>query len=409
MARPPLALGHHGTIKTAHEDRGWVARCRFRDLDGVTRRVERWATSKAAAQHALQDELRGRRGERTEMLRPSSRFREAADIWMAKVRERRADSTADTYSHCLSNVVLPHLGELRLVECDVAQLDAFFSRLERARRVVEHDDGSTTEKVRYAANTRRQIRAIVGGIIQQAVLHKAMASNPVRELERIESPKGHRKAPPRGLTAEERRRLLAFVDTDKTAVRADLPDLIRFALGSGLRVGELCAVRWMDVDLDGIPVVTASDMRLVPVVAVRQNVYPVKGKGLAVHGGKSAMALRIVPLPEFVTDRLRARLHADDDPEWPVFASAGRDGLPTYRWPSNVRRSVRAVRERLDLGWMTPHTWRRTYATILDDEMSLTDRAKADLMGQAKFLKDTYVSRGELHPDAAVFLDAALR
>jgi integrase len=30
---------------------------------------------------------------------------------------------------------------------------------------------------------------------------------------------------------------------------------------------------------------------------------------------------------------------------------------------------------------MTPHTWRRTYATILDDEMSLTDRAKADLMG----------------------------
>ena len=37
---------------------------------------------------------------------------------------------------------------------------------------------------------------------------------------------------------------------------------------------------------------------------------------------------------------------------------------------------------------MTPHTWRRTYATILDDEIRLTDRAKADLMGQAKFLKD---------------------
>ena len=30
-------------------------------------------------------------------------------------------------------------------------------------------------------------------------------------------------------------------------------------------------------------------------------------------------------------------------------------------------------------------------------------------MGQAKFLKDAYVSRGELHPDAAVFLDAGLR
>jgi integrase len=410
MARPPLALGHHGSIKVSRDDGRWVARCRFRDLDGVTRRIARWSTSKASAQAALQDELRQRTGQqRTEVLKPNSRFREAADVWMGKIRERRADSTADTYASCLRNQVLPQLGELRLSECDTAHLDAFFSRLERARKVVELPDGTTGDKPALAANTRRMVRAIVGGVMQQAVLHQAVAANPVRDLERIESAKGHRKVPPRGLTAEERRRLLAYVDTDKTAVRADMPDLIRFALGSGLRIGEICAVRRMDLDLDGIPVVSETDMRLVPVVAVRQNVYPVKGKGLVVHGGKTSTALRIVPLPQFVVTQLRARLHADDDPTWPVFASAGRDGQPTYRWPSNVRRSVRAVREKVDLGWMTPHTWRRTYATILDDEMSLTDRAKADLMGQAKFLKDTYVSRGELHPDAAVFLDAALR
>jgi integrase len=409
MARPPLALGHHGSIKVDRDNGQWVARCRIRDLDGVTRRIARWGRSKAAAQQAIQEELRTRLGQRTEVLRPNSRFRDAADVWMGKIRERRADSTADTYTSCLNNQVLPQLGELRLVECDVAHLDAFFSRLERARKIVQQADGSIVEKPQLAANTRRMVKAIVGGIMQQAVLHQAVAANPVRDLERIESPRGHRKAPPRGLTAEERRRLLAFVDTDKTAIRADLPDLIRFALGSGLRVGEICAVRWMDLDLDGLPAVSETDMRLVPVVAVRQNVYPVKGKGLVVHGGKTSTALRIVPLPQFVVTQLRARWHADDDPTWPVFASAGRDGQPTYRWPSNVRRSVRAVREKVDLDWMTPHTWRRTYATILDDEMSLTDRAKADLMGQAKFLKDTYVSRGELHPDAAVFLDAALR
>ena len=409
MARRPLALGHHGSIKVTRDGGQWVARCRVRDVDGVTRRVARWGASRTAAQQALQDELRQRRGERAELLRPHSRFREAAAVWMVKITERREDSTADTYWHWLNGLVLSQLGELRLYECDVAHIDAFFTRLEQARRTVEHEDGSTTEKVRYAANTRRTIRAIVAGVLQQAVLHQAIAANPVRELERIESPKGHRMAPPRGLTPEERRRLLAFVDADKIAVGADLPDLIRFAIGSGLRVGELCAVRWIDLNLDGIPVVTENDMRLVPVVAVRQNVYPVKGKGLAVHGGKTATALRIVPLPELVTTRLRARRHGDENPEWPVFAAAGRDGQPTYRWPANVRRSVRAVREHIGLGWMTPHTWRRTYATILDDEMSLTDRAKADLMGQAKFLKDTYVSRGELHPDAAVFLDAALR
>jgi len=409
LARPPLALGHHGSVKVAREDGQWVARCRIRDLDGVTRRVARWGATRASAQAALQDELGRRQGNREQMLKSSSRFREAADVWFTKIAERREDSTADTYRHWLDKLVLPQLGDLRIHECDVARFDLFFSELERARRTVKQPDGPAREEPHYAANTRRTIRAIATGVMQQAVLHQAIASNPVRELERIESPKGHRKAPPRGLTADERRELLAFIDADDAAKRADLPDLIRFAIGSGLRIGELCAVRWIDLNLEGLPVVSQTDMRMVPVVAVRQNVYPIKGKGLTVHSGKTAMALRIVPLPQFVTNLLLARRHEDDDPEWPIFAAAGRDGVPTYRWPSNVRRSVRTAREKVGLDWMTPHTWRRTYATILDDEMTLTDRAKADLMGQAKFLKDTYVSRGELHPDAAVFLDAAMR
>ncbi len=43
-----------------------------------------------------------------------------------------------------------------------------------------------------------------------------------------------------------------------TICRTLSPDLIRFALGSGLPVGEICAVRCMDLDLDldGMPVVT---------------------------------------------------------------------------------------------------------------------------------------------------------
>jgi integrase len=109
-------------------------------------------------------------------------------------------------------------------------------------------------------------------------------------------------------------------------------------------------------------------------------------------------------VPQLVTILLRAR-RGDKNPEWSVFAIVDCDGQPTCRWPSNVRR----VRDEIGVGWMTPHTWRRTYATILDDEMTLTDRTKASLIVQAKFFKVTYISRGELHPDAAVFVDAALR
>jgi integrase len=409
MARPPLELGAHGEIQVTRDGSRWLARCRYRDLDGRTRQLSRWAPTKATAQKAIQDALRDRNGGPQAMaLGSHSRFREASEVWFAKIQERRADSTADTYANCLKKQVLPKLGELRLIECTVARLDIYFAGLESARKMVKLRDGSYEERPAHAANTRRMIRAIVSGVMQQAVLKQVIPTNPVRELERIETSRGHKATPPRGLTVAERRRLLEFTDTDQVAVRADMPDLIRFALGSGLRVGEICAVRWMDLDLDGLRIVGPGEARRVPVVAVRQNVYPIKGKGLVVHDGKSAMALRVVPLPEFVVARLRARQDPLLDPSWPLFASAGRDGTPTYRWPANVRRSVRRIRDKVDLDWMTPHTWRRTYATILDDEITLTDRAKADLMGQAKFLKDTYVSRGELHPDAAVFLDAAL-
>lgn len=130
-----------------------------RDLDGVTRKVERWGSSRTAAQRALQDELRQRRGERTELLRPESRFKDAAALWIGKITARREDSTADTYRHWLDGLVLPQLGDLQLHECDVPHIDAFFSRLEQARRTVEHADGSVPEKIRYAANTRRTILA----------------------------------------------------------------------------------------------------------------------------------------------------------------------------------------------------------------------------------------------------------
>src|SRR5947209_19530627 len=69
MARPPLPLGEHGSISLAFRRGLWVARCRFRGLDGVTRHIQKSGKSKTAARLALQEELRAQCGERTEMLR----------------------------------------------------------------------------------------------------------------------------------------------------------------------------------------------------------------------------------------------------------------------------------------------------------------------------------------------------
>ncbi|GAA4785542.1 site-specific integrase [Actinomycetospora chlora] len=406
MARPPLPLGTPGTISVAEEEPGsWVARCRFRDHDGVTRRLRKHGPSKTAAKGALHELIQQRQRGKTgygAVLTPASRFRETAELYLAKVDRKREDSTHALYAYHLDRTILPALGALQLRECTVARLDAFLEVLEP----------------RYAASTRRTLRSIVSGVLQIAVLHEALPANPVRELDRIEQPRGQAKKKPRGLTVDERQALLDWFDRDsnddgvrrlqRVARAAELPDLVRFSLGTGLRIGEALAVRRLDVNLDGVPVRGQDGPLRVPVVTIAGNVTWVKGKGLVRHDGKSEAALRVIPLPQFAADLLRERLAQPGEDGWPLFPAAGRDGRITYRWPSNVRRTLRSVREEVGLEWMTPHTWRRTYATILDDELTFTDRMKADLMGQAQFLKNTYVSRGELHAGAAVLLDAML-
>jgi hypothetical protein len=75
-----------------------------------------------------------------------------------------------------------------------------------------------------------------------------------------------------------------------------------------------------------------------------QNVYPVKGKGLAIHDGKSAMALRVVPLPEFVVSRLRvASTRTTIRPGRCSPLPAATDSRPTAGPPTSAEASARSA------------------------------------------------------------------
>jgi hypothetical protein len=45
------------------------------------------------------------------MLSADARFADAAEIYLAKIAERRENSTYDTYRHWINKVVLPALGQ----------------------------------------------------------------------------------------------------------------------------------------------------------------------------------------------------------------------------------------------------------------------------------------------------------
>ena len=219
MARPPLPIGTYGSIRAQKVAGGYRAFTRFRDHDGVTRKVERNGPTEAAAKNRLREDLRDRAqlGPR-DGLNGDSRFRSAADEWIASVeqlatQDLRSPNTVRLYRLNLTTHVLPALGELRLREVTVPRLD-------RVVQTLQLHSGSATAKI---------ARTVVSGVLGLAVRHGAIPSNPARDIGRISTTPRRQ---PRALTPDERQEWITRLHADADAVRKDLPDLCEWMLGT---------------------------------------------------------------------------------------------------------------------------------------------------------------------------------
>lgn len=413
MGRPPLPLGTAGKIRTHKTTRtgpdgktyiSWRAMCSYRYPNGETKPIERRGRTETAAKKALNDALRtlaarSRTPQRVK-LRPDSRYEEALQVYLAKGKWR--GTTYDRYASHVRRHLIPRMGQVRLQEIDVPVIEDVLEVLAEEGKTGKDGPGP------LAANTLRQIRVVIHDSLQVAVSHGAIPSNPAEHLTRI---KGEPRRPSRALSPEERHQLLDDLDADKQAVAADLPALLRFLAGTGVRLGEAVGLRWCDLNLDETPVVmedpVAGRMKVPPRSAwINGNIVEITGKGLTRHEGKTFRAQRVIGLPEWLVLLLQLRWADDEYAEaGPVFPSEAGG----WRWLGNTRRAIRAFRSRAGYDWMTSHTFRRTVATVLD-ELGLTARQIADHLGHAQvsMTQDVYMGRGQADPAVALALDRAL-
>jgi len=126
-------------------------------------------------------------------------------------------------------------------------------------------------------------------------------------------------------------------------------------LATGARIGEILDLRWEDLDL-------AAER---PTLTICGTLVFVKGQGFFRQPWtKSDAGWRMVVLPRFAVGMIMARkLVAADNPHDAIFAS--RRG--TWLSPNNVRRQWREARADTDLAWVTPHTFRKTVATLIKE------------------------------------------
>ena len=279
---------------------------------------------------------------------------------------RVARKTLHTYQGYVDKHVLPYLGSQKVGQVDADVLDSLYAELLRCR---DHCDGKpgridhrtrgphecdsrcTAHKCRPLAEwTVRKIHWILSGAFRRAQRWNWVATNPLTMAE----PPAVRPPNPKPPTAHEAAQIIEEAWKDP-----DWGTLIWLTMVTGQRRGELCAIRWRNLDLDN------------GILHVERSIGQIGGDVWEEETTKTHADRRIVLDPETVEllsqhrarceSRVRA-LGLELEPEMFVFSLDPDSRAP--RRPESVSLRYRRMCRRLGIK-TTIHKLRHYSATEL--------------------------------------------
>ena len=232
-------------------------------------------------------------------------------------------------------------------------------------------------------------KTILRGALQLAVLANVIGTNPVRDVSgiKLDRPQGAT-----ALTADEVRELLKKLGASEYCRQHDLVDPITLFIATGLRRSELLGLRWADFDADA-------------------GTIAVTGKALRVKGQDWSAWTRPRARPVAGPSRCRGSPSTCCGSGAGCRTSASRKSSSRRRRARCATRATSAgngvcVRDELGAASVSTHSFRKTVATLIDDE-GLSARIGADQLGHARvsMTQNVYMTRGRVHAQVADLLD----
>ncbi len=235
---------------------------------------------------------------------------------------RKAFSTRDGYECYLDNWILPRWQNHKLNQVKPVAVEAWLDSIKRAR------------------GTRAKIRNIMSAVFNHAMRYEWLDANPIKLVRQS----AKRERTPDVLDLAELQLLLSNLDVrERTLVLLDA--------ATGLRVSELLALRWEDVNFKTLE------------LSVTRSIWH-----QVVGNCKTEASAKPVPLDNYMAEDLLQWRRMSPYPmphDW-VFASPTMKGKQPY-WPDNLmKRYIRPVAQKAGIqkrvGW---HTFRHSFGTLL--------------------------------------------
>jgi integrase len=288
------------------------------------------------------------RGERA-VVPTKQTFAEVAEEWLLSKRKLQP-WTRKAYRAALDNVLLPRFGSSKLAAITPERVASLIRELEGRG---------------LSSSTIENYLLPLSGTMAFAVRRGLVAVNPCTLLTNDDRPHRRERKQDHVWSDEEIDALIAAAEYEarQPESRYDYAPLIRTALFTGQRLGELLGLRWEDVDLQ------ERELRV-------ERQYTRLGE----YGPpKTKAAVRRIPLSDEMTKflrehKMRSPYKAADDP---VFAS--RNGKPLGH-RNATRRGFEKAAERAEIEGVSFHSMRHAFASRMIDR-GISSTVLAALMG----------------------------
>ncbi len=255
-------------------------------------------------------------------------FEDWAEYWLEVLTRPYVKlETYAGYRRSLNNHVYPVLGRINISDITPQHIQDLAAVLQE----------------KLAPTTINGIFRLLKSVLNAAYEKKILSRNPYQGIRLPRT----RSRPPRVLTCREQEKIEKNARTNN-----ELEYLM--CLYTGIRVGELCALRWKDVDLENSYLHIRHSIQRIPANADLQ------GTKLILGTPKSEASVRDIPIPHFLKILLREKMGMERTrPQDYVFKNSKGSCMD----PRTMQRKIAELGKKLGIDGIHMHTLRHTFAT----------------------------------------------
>ena len=272
--------------------------------------------------------------------------REGCEQWLAAAKLRVKESTCANYENIIQGHILPRLGRVSFSTLTTARVNEYISDLLTNGRLDGHG-GLSAKAVRDIMTVFRSVEHYVS---REYGLRETHFTMPKPEQKQLDI-----------LSKTERKKLEQYLCEHLNETNAG----ILLCMYTGLRVGEICGLRWGDIDFSEE---TLTVQRTVQRVNLR-------GKSKVIVGTpKSKTSVRTIPVPQFVMEQIM-RFRSGDH----AFLLSGTS-KPIE--PRTMQNRFKAILKQCCIRDMPFHRLRHSYASLCV-ELGFDVKTLSELLGHA--------------------------